>query len=147
MFSLSVRGVSFERARSRSVRFYCNGVDSTVTLHQECGPRTSAQNPNAEKPVDGARPCSSSTQADGFPAQSLACFLRGSCWKRGQKSLAGRGRMPGFWGEAAWLCALLFLSSTSSLRGIRDRPPPLRLFGLRHCTHSGSCSDSDVLPK
>lgn len=28
--SLSVRGVSFEHAHMRSVRFYCNGVDSTV---------------------------------------------------------------------------------------------------------------------
>lgn len=39
------------------------------------------------------------------------------------------------WGEAAWLSALLFLSSPLPLlRGIRDTLPPLRLFGLKHCT-------------
>lgn len=51
-------------------------------------------------------------------------FSEGSWWKRVQRSLAGRGRMPGLSEEQLWLSALYFLSSTSSPRGIGDTLSP-----------------------
>ena len=63
-----------------------------------------------------------------------------------QRSLAGRGRTPRAFGEAAWRSALCFLSSTSSPGRIRNTLSP-QTFGLHSCSLSGSCRVCDVLPE
>lgn len=82
MSSLSKPGVSLKP--------HCPEADSTLLCV-----RTSAQKWNAEKPVDGTEPCSSSSSRRALTTVP-GLFSEGSCWKRGQKPLAGRGRMPGF---------------------------------------------------
>lgn len=128
-------------SRLSTVSCYCTRVHATLLMDLL---RARLPRSNAAKPVDGAEPCSSSSQADVLSAQCLACFLRAAAGNVARSPWLGEAGCPalGRGSLAPRLPALLFLCSTSSTRGIRDAPPPHppnRLFGLKHCSHSGSC--------
>lgn len=109
---MSKPGVSFEHSH-----FLLYWSVLCCTLRQEFALRTSTQKSDAEKPVDGAE------QTDVLSAQCLACFLRAAAGNVARSPWLGEAGCPAL-GRTAWLSAQLFLSSTSSPRGIRDTLPP-----------------------
>lgn len=77
-----------------------------------------------EHDADGAQPYTSGARTDERSAHCPVCFGRAAGGNVSMGPWLGRGRMPGLFWEAAWLPALYFLSSASSLRGIGDTLSP-----------------------